>query len=56
MNQGNLENIIRNLIEKGGPITFEKFMELVLYHPGLGVLFGPTEKQALTYSETQKIF
>jgi SAM-dependent MidA family methyltransferase len=36
MNQGNLENIIRSLIERDGPITFEKFMELVLYYPGLG--------------------
>jgi len=36
MKPGNIENIIRSLIEKDGPITFEKFMALVLYCPGLG--------------------
>ncbi len=36
MNPGKLEYIIRSLIEKDGPITFEKFMALVLYYPGLG--------------------
>ena len=36
MSPTTLENIIRRRIEKDGPITFEKFMELVLYHPVLG--------------------
>ena len=31
-----LDIIIQRLIEKDGPITFEKFMELALYYPGLG--------------------
>jgi SAM-dependent MidA family methyltransferase len=31
-----LEEIIRGEIEKGGPITFARFMELALYHPGHG--------------------
>ena len=35
-NQGSLENIIRRLIDKDGSITVIKFMELVLYNPGLG--------------------
>ncbi|MCL4558350.1 MAG: SAM-dependent methyltransferase [Deltaproteobacteria bacterium] len=31
-----LQQFIRDTIEQGGPITFERFMELCLYHPSLG--------------------
>ena len=36
MNQNRLEQFIRKEIEKAGPITFERFMELSLYHPEFG--------------------
>jgi SAM-dependent MidA family methyltransferase len=35
-----LETIIRAEIERAGPITFARFMELALYHPQLGYYVG----------------
>jgi len=31
-----LHQYIKGIIEKNGPITFREFMDIVLYHPGLG--------------------
>ena len=36
MIRDNLEDIIRDLVGREGPMTFEKYMDLVLYSPGLG--------------------
>lgn len=39
-----LENIIKDIIEQEGPITFARFMELALYYPDMGYYTGPGEK------------
>jgi SAM-dependent MidA family methyltransferase len=36
MNNRQIERIIGDRIKREGPITFESFMEMSLYHPGLG--------------------
>ena len=40
----NLTEIITSLIHKEGPITFEQFMEMALYYPGLGYYTSEREK------------
>lgn len=37
---GSLDEIIRDEIQREGPITFARFMELALYHPQLGYYSG----------------
>jgi SAM-dependent MidA family methyltransferase len=39
MNQ--LEQRIAEIIQKKGPVTFEKFMEMALYYPGMGYYSSP---------------
>ena len=36
MSQNRLEQVIRKKIDGAGPITFESFMDLSLYHPEFG--------------------
>ncbi len=36
MSQNRLEQVIRKEIDRAGPITFENFMDLSLYHPDFG--------------------
>jgi len=36
MSQNRLEQVIRKKIDRAGPITFESFMDLSLYHPEFG--------------------
>ncbi|MEE9524541.1 MAG: SAM-dependent methyltransferase [Thermodesulfovibrionales bacterium] len=40
-NNSGLEDIIKTEIKDGGPITFERFMEMALYYPGLGYYSSP---------------
>src|SRR3989304_1053658 len=37
-----LEKKIAGVIETGGPITFERFMDMALYEPGLGYYTSPS--------------
>lgn len=39
-----LNNILVGKITQQGPITFEEFMDLVLYHPGYGYYNSPSQK------------
>ena len=41
---GELKNIIKEMIERGGPITFADFMEAALYYPDLGYYTGSKVK------------
>jgi len=39
-----LEQIIIDRIKKGGPIAFRDYMEMALYHPGIGYYTSSTDK------------